>query len=65
MMQTICFRQKDTKKEYLAYYVHGTQEYAQSIADSINTNQPELLFNGELARCNEREYFTHEQEEMY
>lgn len=50
---------------FLAYYYRGTKEQAQAEVDRINTEKPEKLFNGELAKCNDRTYFVKEQEEMY
>lgn len=50
---------------FLAYYTFKTPEEAQKECDIINATKPERLFNGELAKCDERTYFVSEQEEMY
>ena len=77
MATVICYKQHEptvynrgTKYEkacdtFLAYYTYKTVAEAQKEVDEINANKPEKLFNGELAKCDERVYFVSEQEEMY
>ena len=73
-MITICYKTSKpivynagTKYEsiintFLAYYTYKTREEAQKEVDEINTTKPEKLWNGELAKCDERIYFVDEQE---
>lgn len=50
---------------FIAYYTFKTVDEAQKEVDEINRTKPERLWNGELARCDERTYFVSEQVEMY
>lgn len=73
-MTTICYKTSKpvvynagTKWEsasdtFLAYYTYKTREEAQKEVDEINITKPEKLWNGELAKCDERTYFVDEQE---
>lgn len=77
MVTVICYKQnvptvynKGTKWEktcdtFLAYQTYKTLEEAQRECDEMNANKPERLFNGQLAKCDERVYFAQVQEEMY
>lgn len=77
MSTVICYKTKNpeifnkgTKYEkicdtFLAYYTYKSVEEAQKEVDEINKTKPEKLWNGELAKCDERTYFVSEQEEMY
>lgn len=77
MATVICYKtnkpmicNKGTKYEsshdtFLAYYTYKSVEEAQKEVDEINKTKPEKLWNGELAKCDERTYFVSEQEEMY
>lgn len=65
-MTTICYKTSKpavyNTDTFLAYYTYKTREEAQKEVDEINTTKPEKLWNGELAKCNERIYFVDEQE---
>ena len=65
-MTTICYKTSKpivhNVDTFLAYYTYKTREEAQKEVDEINTTKPEKLWNGELAKCDERTYFVDEQE---
>lgn len=65
-MTTICYKTSNpivyNVDTFLAYYTYKTREEAQKEVDEINTTKPEKLWNGELAKCDERTYFVNEQE---
>ena len=65
-MTTICYKTSKpivhNTDTFLAYYTYKTREEAQKEVDEINTTKPEKLWNGELAKCDERTYFVDEQE---
>ena len=65
LYNTICYKVIATGEEYLAYYTFKNDEDAQKEADRLNTEKPELLWNGEAAKCDERFYFVNQQEMMY
>ena len=65
-MTTICYKTSNpivyNADTFLAYYTCKTREEVQKEVDEINTTKPKKLWNGELAKCDERIYFVDEQE---
>lgn len=64
MSIVVCYEEKSTGKTYLAYYTFKSIKEAQKEIDKINAEKPEKLWNGELAKCDERTYFVTEQKGM-
>ena len=63
MFTVICYKEKKTGDTYLAYYDYAhTLEEGKAIAEAINRDKPERLTTGQLAKCDEREYFASQQE---
>ena len=63
MITVICYKEKKTGNTYLAYYDWAhTLEEGKEVAKKINEEKPLRLPTGELARCEEREYYASEQE---
>ena len=51
-------------KDFLAYYTYKTLEEAKEVAERLNTEKPERLWDGTPAYCNERTYWANEQSMM-
>ncbi len=64
MVRAMCYRVNTTGKIYLAYISYESLEAVQAQAEKINAEQPEKLWNGDLAKCDERTYFATEQEKF-
>ena len=65
-MTTICYKTSKpivyNTDTFLDNYTYTTREEAQKEVDEINITKPKKLWNGELAKCDERTYFVDEQE---
>lgn len=63
-LPALCYRKKATGETCLATFMLSF-ENAVKTAEDYNTNKPERIWNGELAKCDEREYFADMVEDMY
>lgn len=61
----ICYKRNTDGNQFLSYLTYKTLEDAQAEAEALNTNKPARLWNGELAKCDERTYYAEEIGKMY
>ena len=65
MVNAICYRERKTGKEFLAYISWRALEGATAEAEEINRTRPEKLCTGDPALCDEREYFVNVQRSFF